>query len=78
MRYGAAHGASRPEVGSTKCIDVYGSGGVTLTPRIFGTSGQNITTLTDLLGSIHNFFSLTVCNLDQYLRNGGVNSVFLS
>ena len=78
VKFSTAHGRCRPDVGSTKCIDVYGSGGVTPTPRIFGTSGQNIITLTDLLGSMHNFFSLTVCNLDQYLRNGGENSVFLS
>ena len=28
MKFGTAHGISRPEVGSTKRIDVHGSGGV--------------------------------------------------
>ena len=28
VKFGAAHGRSRPEVGSTKRIDVYGRGGV--------------------------------------------------
>ena len=30
VNFGTAHGRSRPEVGSTKRIDLYGSGGVSL------------------------------------------------
>ena len=26
VKFGTAHGRSRPEVGSAKCIDLYGSG----------------------------------------------------
>ena len=38
MKFGTAHGRSRPEVGSTKCIDVYGVGVVSRSSRICGTS----------------------------------------
>ena len=38
VNFGTAHGRSRPEVGSTKRIDVYGRKGVTSSPRNFGTS----------------------------------------
>ena len=34
VKFGTAHGKSRPEVGSTKCIEVYGSGGVSRPSRI--------------------------------------------
>ena len=67
VKFGTAHGRLRPEVGSTKRIDVYGSGGFTQAPQIFVTFDQNTITLTDLLGSKYNFYSLTVCRLDQYL-----------
>ena len=35
VKFGTAHDGSRPEVGSTKRIDVYGRKGVTLAPRKF-------------------------------------------
>ena len=38
VKFGTTHGISRPEVGSTKCIDVYGRGGVSAACRNFGTS----------------------------------------
>ena len=57
MKFGTAHGRSRPEVGSAKCIDVYGKKGVPPAPRIFGNSDI---TLTGFWGSKHNFFSLRV------------------
>ena len=50
-----AHGKSRPEVGSAKCIGSYGRKGVTSSPRNFGTSLQKIITPTDFLRPIHNF-----------------------
>ena len=34
VKFGTAHGRSRPEVGNKKGIDIYGSGGVTLAPRL--------------------------------------------
>ena len=34
VKFGTAHGGLRPEVGSTKCIDVNGSGGVSCPPVI--------------------------------------------
>ena len=38
VNFGTAHGRLRPEVGSRKRIDVYGSGGVSSACRTFGTS----------------------------------------
>ena len=46
VKFGTAHGGSRPEVGSAKCIDVYGSGGVSRPSRILGKSEHNIITPT--------------------------------
>ena len=66
MKLGGAHDKSRPEVGSTERIDDYGRKGVTLAPQILDTSDENIMTPTVLLGPKHNFFSLTVCRLEQY------------
>ena len=78
VKFGTAHDAPRPEVGSTKCIGAYGRKWVTPTPRFFCTSNQIIIPPTIFLRSIHDFFSLTVCNLDQYLPNGSKKSGFLS
>ena len=66
VKFGTAHGRSRPEVGSAKCIEAYGRKGVTPAPRIFGTSYEKMMTLTVLLRSKHNFYSRTVCRLNQY------------
>ena len=66
MKFGNAHGTSRPEVGSAKCIDVYAATGVPPFSLIFGTSEQKMMTPTMFLGPKQNFYSLTVCNLDQY------------
>ena len=38
VKFGTAHGLSRPEVGSSKRIDVYGSGGVSRPSLIIGNS----------------------------------------
>ena len=59
---GAAHGRSRPEVGGAKCIDVYGSGGVSRPSLVLGNSLQNIIAIFDILRRIHNFYSLTMCS----------------
>ena len=75
VKFGIAHGRSRPEGGSMKRVDVYGSRGVSQISRIFGKSVQNIITTTDFLRPKHNFFSLTVWNLDLYLRNGSEKDV---
>ena len=72
-----AHGRSRPEVGSAKCIDVYGSGGVSWPSLVLGNSEQNIIDIFDILRTIHNFYSLTVCSWDQYLLNRSENKVLL-
>ena len=45
MKFGTTHGRSRTGVGSTKRIELYGSGGVTRHFRLFGKSEQNIITL---------------------------------
>ena len=78
MKFGTAHGTSRPEVGSTKCIGACGRKGVAPAPRISGTSDENIMTPTIILRPKHNLFSLTVCSLEQYLQNGSENNIFLS
>ena len=62
VKFATAHGRSRPEVGSMKCIDVYGRKGVTLAPRTFSTFGKNMMTPTVFLEPIHNFYSLTICS----------------
>ena len=77
MKFGTAHGRSRPEVGSTKCTDAYGRKGVTPAPRIFGTSDRKMMTPTVFMGPKHNFYSLTVCRLEQYLQNGSEKKVLL-
>ena len=77
MKFDTAHGRTRPEVGSAKCIDVYGSGGVSRPSHIQGKSQQDIITPTHFLRPKHNFCSLTVRNLDQYLPNGSEKSGFL-
>ena len=46
-----------------------GAEGFPSDPVFFGKSGQLIITLTDMLRSKQSFFSLTVCRLNQYLRN---------
>ena len=60
VKFGTAHGRSRPEVGSAKCIDVYGSGGVSRPSLLLGNSQRNIIAMFDILRTIHNFNSLTV------------------
>ena len=58
IKFGTAHGRSRPGVGSTKCIGSYGRKGVPPAPCIFGTSQQKNITPTELLRPIHNFYLL--------------------
>ena len=62
VKFGTAHGRSRPEVGGVKCIDVYGSGGVSRPSLVLGNSEQNIIDIFDILRTIHNFYSLTGCS----------------
>ena len=61
-----------------KCIDAYGRKGVSPAPQIFGTSDGKMMTPTVFLGPKHNFYSLTVCRLNQYLPNGSEKTGFLS
>ena len=78
VKIGTAHGRSRLEIGSTKCIDVYGSGGVSRRPLLCGISYQKSIPPTIFLRPISNFVSLTVCSLKQYLQNGSENKMLLS
>ena len=52
--------------------------GVTPAPRIFGTSDEKIITPMVFLRLKHNFYSLTVCSLEQYLQNSSENKILLS
>ena len=67
VKFGTAHGISRPDVGSGFPIDVYGSKGVSRPSLVIGNSDQKNITPTDFLRPKHNFFSLTVHRLNQYL-----------
>ena len=78
VNFGTAHRRSRPEVGSAKRTDMYGSGEVSRPSHNFGKSEQDFITPTDFLRPKHNFYSLIVCNLDQYLPNSSKKSCFLS
>ena len=62
VKFGTAHGRSTPEVGGAKCIDVYGRGGVSRPSLVLRNSEQNIIAIFDILRTIHNFYSLTVCS----------------
>ena len=62
VKFGTAHGRLRPEVGSAKCIDVYGSGGVSRPSLVLGNSEQYTIDMFDILRTIHNFYSLTMCS----------------
>ena len=62
MKFGTAHGRSRPEVGGAKCIDYYANGGVSRPSLVIGNSQRNIIAFFDILRTIHNFYSLTVCS----------------
>ena len=46
VKFGTAHGRLRPEVGSTKCIDIYGSGVASRPSLICGTSNERTVTTT--------------------------------
>ena len=60
VKFGTAHDRSTPEVGSVKCIGVYGSEGVSRPSLVLGNSEQNIIDIFDILRTIHNFYSLTM------------------
>ena len=77
VKFGTAHGRSRPAVGSVKCIGSYGRKGVPPATCIYGTSQQKMIIPTELLRPIYNFYSLTICSLDQYLLNNSENKVLL-
>ena len=67
VKFGTAHGRSRPEVGSTKRIDAYGGRVVFGLCLICDTFDyKNIISMI-FLRPKHNFFSVTVCRLHQYL-----------
>ena len=51
MKFGTAHGRSRPEVGSVKHIDVYGSRGVFRRSLVIAKYDQEIIANADLLGA---------------------------
>ena len=78
VNFDTAHGRSGPEVGSAKCIEAYGSEGVSRPSRILGKPEQNIISPTHVLRPKQNFYSLTICTLDQYLPNGSEKSGLLS
>ena len=77
VKFDTAHGRSRPEVGSTKCIGACGEKGVPRVSRIFGTSSLKKTPPTNIFRTKQNFYTLTVCRLEQYLQNGNENKVLL-
>ena len=77
VKFCSAHGRSTPEVGSGFPIETYGSNGVSRPSLVIGNSNQNISANTDLLSRKQNFYSLTVCRLDQYLLYGSKNTVLL-
>ena len=62
VKFGTAHGRSRPAVGSAKCIGSYDRKGVPPAPCNFVTSQQKMITPTELLRPIYNFYSLTICS----------------
>ena len=62
VKFSTAHGRLRPEVGSTKCIDAYGSRQVLRPSLLISNSLQQITADTVILRPKHNFYSLTVCS----------------
>ena len=62
VKFSTAHVRSRPEVGSTKCIDVYGSRGGSRPSLVIENSEQEITLITDILKPKQNFYSLTLCS----------------
>ena len=64
VKFGTAHGISRPEVGSMKCIDAYGRKGVSQPSLVIVNSYHTKTAHTDLLRPNANFLSLTMCRLD--------------
>ena len=73
----SSHGRSTPEVGSGFPIEAYGRRGVSRPSLVIWNSNQNISVNTDFLSPKQNFYSLTVCRLDQYLLNGSENTVLL-
>ena len=77
VKFCSPHGRSAPEVGSGFPIEAYGSRGVSRPSLVIGNSNQNISANTELLSPKQNFYSLTVCRLDQYLLNGSENTVLL-
>ena len=52
MKFGTAHGRSRPEFGSVKHIDVYGSRGVFRRSLVIAKYDQEIIANADLLGPL--------------------------
>ena len=65
VKFGTAHGRSQPEVGSAKCI--VAKRGFPGSPEFSVLLTRKIILPTILLRRKLNFFSLTVCRLNQYL-----------
>ena len=61
VKFGTAHGRSRPEVGSTKRIDANGEKGVPPAPRNFGTFEQKMITPTACILGIKTQLLLAYC-----------------
>ena len=78
VKFSTTHGRSRPEVGSGFPIEAYGSRGNSRPSLAIRNSLLKIIANSDLLRPKHNFDSLTVCNLDQYLPNGSEKTDSLS
>ena len=78
VKFSTAHGRAILEVGSTKRINAYGSRWVSRRFLVIGNSRHRITANTDFFRPKHNFYSFTVCNLDQYFPNDSEKSGFLS
>ena len=72
-----AYGREKTEMLVPNCIGSYGSKAVSWPPCVIRISEQKIRVMTGKLGLKLNFFSLTVCRLDQYLTNGSENTVLL-
>ena len=62
------------------CIGAYRRESFSSPPptHVIGSSGHKIIALTEYFAVKQNFFSLTVCTLDQYLQNYSIMLVLLS
>ena len=68
---------SKTEMLVPNCTGAYGAKAFFLPSRLIGAVHQKMIPLFDSLGPKLNFFSLTVCRLEQYLQNGAGKTVSL-